>query len=40
MLNFLYGPTLTSELDYCKNHSFDYMNFSQQSVISTFKYTV
>ena len=26
MLSFLYGPTLTSVLDYWKNHSFDYEN--------------
>ena len=26
VLNFLYGPTLTSIHDYWKNHSFDYMD--------------
>ena len=25
VLSLLYGPTFTSILDYCKNHSFDYM---------------
>ena len=35
-LNFLYGPTLTSILDYCKNHSFDYMDPCQQSNVSAF----
>ena len=28
-LSFLYSPTLTSKLDYCKNHGFDYMYLSQ-----------
>jgi len=32
----LYGPTLTSIHDYWKNHSFDYMNFCQQSDVSAF----
>ena len=27
VLSFLYGPTLTSIHDYCKNHSFDYKTF-------------
>ena len=27
VLSLLYGPTLTSIHDYCKNHSFDYINF-------------
>ena len=35
-LNFLYGPTLTSIHDYCKNHSFDYMDPCQQSNVSAF----
>ena len=26
VLSLLYGPTLTSIHDYCKNHSFDYMD--------------
>ena len=26
-LSLLYGPTLTSIHDYCKNHNFDYRNF-------------
>ena len=30
-LNFLYGPNLTSVPDYGKNHSFDYVDFCQQS---------
>ena len=29
VLSFLYSPTLTSILDYWKNHSFDYMEFCQ-----------
>ena len=35
-LSLLYGPTLTSVHDYWKNHSFDYMDFCQQSDISVF----
>ena len=32
----LYGPTLTSVLDYWKNHSFDYTDLCWQSDISAF----
>ena len=35
-LCLLYGPTFTSIHDYCKNHSFDYMTFYQQSNVSAF----
>ena len=31
-----YGPALTSIHDYCKNDSFDYLDFCQQSDVSTF----
>ena len=31
VLSLLYGPTLTSIHDYCKNQSFDYMDLGQQS---------
>ena len=34
VLNFLYGPTLTSIHDYWENHSFDYMDLCQQSNVS------
>ena len=30
MLSLLYGPTLTSEHDYWKNHSFNYMDLCWQ----------
>ena len=30
MLSFLYTPTLTSVLDYWKNHGFDYTDFVSQ----------
>ena len=32
----LYSPTLTSIPDYCKNHSFDYMDLCWQSKVSAF----
>ena len=35
-LSLLYGPSLTSVHDYLKNHSFDYMDFCQQSDVSEF----
>ena len=35
-LSLLYGATLTFSHDYWKNHSFDYMNFCQQSDSSAF----
>ena len=35
-LNFLYGPTLTYIHDYWKHHSFDYVDFCQQSNVSVF----
>ena len=40
MLNFLYGPTLTSVHDYWKNHTFDYMDVCWKSNVSAFKYAV
>ena len=36
LLSFLYTPTLTSIRDYWKNHSYDWMDFCQQSNISAF----
>ena len=36
-LSLLYGSTLTSIPDYWKNHSFDSMDFCQQSAISSCK---
>ena len=33
-LSFLYGPTLPSIHDYWKNHSFDYADLCQQSIVS------
>ena len=36
VLNLLYGSTLTSIHDYWKTHSFDYMDFGQQSDVSAF----
>ena len=36
VLDFLYGPTLTSIHDYWKNHSFDYKDLCWQSVVSVF----
>ena len=33
-LSLLYGPTLTCVYNYCKNHSFDYMDLCQQSDVS------
>ena len=36
VLNLLYGPTLTSIHDYCKDHSFDYTDLCWQSDISAF----
>ena len=38
MLSLLYGPTLTSIHDHWKNHSFDYMDFCQQSDFSAVEY--
>ena len=35
-LSLLYGPTLTSDHEYWKKHSFDYMDFCQQRDISAF----
>ena len=35
-LSLLYGPTLTSERDYWKKHSFDYTDLCQQSYVCTF----
>ena len=40
MLSLLSSPTLTSLHDYWKNHGFDYMDFDQQSDVSTFQYAV
>ena len=36
VLSLLYGTTLTSIHHYWKNHSFDYMDFCQQSDVSVF----
>ena len=36
MLSFLYSPTLTSILDYWKNHSFDQTDLCWQSNVSAF----
>ena len=36
LLSLLYGSTLISVHDYSKNHSFDYMDFGQQSDVSAF----
>ena len=36
-LSLLYGPVLTSVLNYLKNCSFDYTDFCQQSDVSAFK---
>ena len=36
VLNFLYGPTLTSIHDYWKNHSFGFVDLCWQSKISAF----
>ena len=33
---FLYSPTLTSIYNYCKYHSFDWMDICQQSNVSAF----
>ena len=35
-LSLIYGPTLTSVLDYRKDHSFDYIDLCQQSDVFTF----
>ena len=35
-LSLLYSPALISVHDYWKNHSFDYMDLCQQSVVSAF----
>ena len=35
-LSFIYGPVLTSILDYWENHSFDNMNLCWQSDVSAF----
>ena len=39
-LSLLYHPTLPSTQDYWKNHSFDYMDFCQQSDVSAFENAV
>jgi len=36
LLNLLFGSTLTSIHDYWKTHSFDHMDFGQQSDVSAF----
>ena len=33
LLSLLYGPSLTSIHDYWKNHSFDYMDLGQHSLL-------
>ena len=35
-LSFLYGPTLTSVHNYCKNYSFGYIDLCWQSNVSAF----
>ena len=35
-LSLLYGPTLTSVHNYCKNYSFDHIDLCQQSNVSAF----
>ena len=35
-LSLLFGPTLTSVHDYWENHSFDHVDFCQQSAVSAF----
>ena len=35
-INLLYGSTLTSTHDYCKNHSFDFMDLCWQNNVSAF----
>ena len=35
-IQLFYGPTITSVHDYLKNHSFDYIDFCQQSDVSGF----
>ena len=39
-LSRLYGPTLISTHDYCRNNSFDYTDLCWQSNVSAFEYTV
>ena len=39
-LSLLSGPTLTSIHDYWKNHSFDYMDLSQQSNVSASRISI
>ena len=36
VFSLLYGPSLTSVHNYCKNHSFDYRNLCWQSDVSVF----
>ena len=36
VLSLLYRPTLTSVHDYCKNHSFEYIDLCGQSDVSAF----
>ena len=36
LLSLLYGPTLTSIYEHCKNHSFDYTDLCWQSIVSAF----
>ena len=40
VLNLLYGSTLTSTYDYCKNHRFNYTDLCWQSNVSAFYYAV
>ena len=40
VLNPLYGSTLTSTYDYCKNHRFNYTDLCWQSDVSAFYYAV
>ena len=39
-LSLLYGLTLTSVLDYWKNHSFDYMHLCRQGGVSAFFFNI
>ena len=36
VLSLLYGPTLTSVHDYCKDHSLDYTDLCRQSDVFAF----
>ena len=40
VLSLLYGPALTSALDYWKNHTFDYMDLCQKRDLSPFSFAI